>query len=158
MTTNLTQFEWIKSKLKWSFYELNKSGGNFVITENLFWFRNQGKLKLEQSTHLAASHWQQRAPSRWAWNLSLRPWLDAGKTNSPIEISQIGTKRRWKARRRADRHQTEGDHVVEKKIKFYFTTLGILKLKASHMVVFGVLCLRGWYIYIGRKTPLLHVN
>ena len=42
----------------------------------------------------------------------------------------------------------DGDHVVEKKYKFYFTTLGILKLEAYHMIVFDVLCLRGWYIYI----------
>jgi len=50
----------------------------------------------------------------------------------------------------------DDDHIIEKKkiILFYY-------LKNSQFrgfLVFGVLCLRGWYTYIGRKTSHLHVN
>ena len=31
MIMNLTQLEWVKSELKWIFYELNKSSGSLVI-------------------------------------------------------------------------------------------------------------------------------
>ena len=50
---NPTQFEWVESELKWTFYELNKSSGKTENYENVFSFKQtQNTLLKQQNTFL----------------------------------------------------------------------------------------------------------
>ena len=46
-----------------------------------------------------------------------------------------------------------GDMRIKRRKKIQFTTHEISQTKAPRMVVFGVLCLRSWYIYRERNLP-----
>ena len=46
----------------------------------------------------------------------------------------------------------------EREEKYNLLHEGFSKLGAPPYGSFGVLCPRGWLIYIGRKTPHIHVN
>ena len=50
------------------------------------------------------------------------------------------------------------DDGERKSRKIQFTTRRIFQIRGSPYGSFGVLCPRGWQIYIGRKTPHIYIN